>query len=65
MVNLNIMYKVRLNKINVIYVKKMKNKNLLKLNVNIISVWNVLMNYLSKENIINVQNVENKIGLYQ
>ena len=28
-------------------------------------VWNVLMNYLNKENNMSVQNVDKKIGLFQ
>ena len=36
--NLNIMYKLVLNKINVVYVLMMKNKNLLELHVGIIYV---------------------------
>ena len=43
----------------------MESKNLLKLNVVIMYVWNVLMNYLNKENNMSVQNVGKKIGLFQ
>ena len=43
----------------------MESKNLLKLNVVIMYVWNVLMNYLNKENNMSVQNVDKKIGLFQ
>ena len=44
MESLYIMYKLKLNKKHVLYVKKIKNKNLLKLNVVIIYVLNVLKN---------------------
>ena len=43
----------------------MENKNSLKLNVDIIYVYNVLKSYLLKENKIIVLNVNKKIGLYQ
>ena len=43
----------------------MESKNLLKLFVVIMYVWNVLMNYLNKENNMSVQNVDKKIGLFQ
>ena len=65
MVNLYIMYKLKLSSNNVIYVKKMKNKNLLKLFVDTMYVYNVLKIYLLKENKIIVLNVNKKIGLYQ
>ena len=59
------MFKLKLNKKHVAYVQKIKNKNLLKLFVVIMYVWNVLMNYLNKENNMSVQNVDKKIGLFQ
>ena len=63
--NLYIMYKLRLSNNNVVYVKKMNNKNLLKLIVNIIYVLNVLKNQLETNNKIDVLSVNKKIGLLQ
>ena len=58
--NLNIMYKLKLDRTNAVSVKKMKNKNLLKLNVVIMYVQNVLKNLQRKE-ILNVHIVKKKI----
>ena len=65
MESLYIMYKLRLSNNNVVYVKKMNNKNLLKLIVNIIYVLNVLKNQLETNNKIDVLSVNKKIGLLQ
>ena len=65
MESLYIMYKVRLSNNNAICVKKMNNKNLLKVVVNIIYVLNVLKNQLETNNKISVLNVNKKIGLLQ
>ena len=65
MESLNIIYKLKLNKKHVLYVKKIKNKNLLKLIVNIIYVLNVLKNQLEINNKISVLSVNKKIGLLQ
>ena len=65
MESLYIMYKLKLNKKHVLYVKKIKNKNLLKLIVNIIYVLNVLKNQLEINNKISVLSVNKKIGLLQ
>ena len=65
MESLYIMYKLKLSNNNVLYVKKIKNKNLLKVVVNIIYVLNVLKNQLETNNKISVLNVNKKIGLLQ
>ena len=64
MENSNIMYKLRLNKIYVLYVQKIKNKNLLKLDVDIMYAWNAIKNQLKINNNISVHNVKKMIGLY-
>ena len=58
------MYKLRLNKIYVLYVQKIKNKNLLKLDADTMYAWNVIKNQLKINNNINVHNVKKMIGLY-
>ena len=65
MESLYIMYKLKLSNNNVVYVKKMNNKNLLKVVVNIIYVLNVLKNQLEINNKISVLSVNKKIGLLQ
>ena len=65
MESLYIMYKLKLSNNNVVYVKKMTNKNLLKVVVNIIYVLNVLKNQLETNNKISVLSVNKKIGLLQ
>ena len=62
-INLNLMFKLKLNKFNVQYVQMIKNKNLSKLLVGIIFVYNVVKNYIKIINIIIVQYVNSKIGL--
>ena len=57
------MFKLKLNKKHVAYVQKIKNKNLLKLFVVIMCVYNVINNSLKIINGENVHNVEKKIGL--
>ena len=59
------MLKLKLNKKHVLYVQKIKNKNLLKQNVVIIYVYNVIKNQLNIKNKMNVPNVDKKIGLFQ
>ena len=61
-INLFLMFKLRLNKKHVWYAWKMKNKNLLKPNVIIISVYNVIKKLYHKKDNIDVLYVENKIG---
>ena len=59
------MFKLKLNKKHVAYVQKIKNKNLLKLFVVIMCVYNVINNSLKIINGENVHNVEDIIGLLQ
>ena len=42
--NLNLTFRLKLNKFNVLYVYQMMNKSLLKLNVDIVYVMNVIKN---------------------
>ena len=65
MESLYITYKLKLSNNNVVCVKKMNNKNLLKVVVNIIYVLNVLKNQLETNNKISVLSVNKKIGLLQ
>ena len=61
-INLFLMFKPKLNKLNVKYAYQMKNNNLLKLFVIITYVQNVIWNYYKVKNIDNAQYVEKLIG---